>query len=57
MKTTFCRLEPKITCYKKCKRFSNDTFREFLLEVFSQVRISKNDVGPNNIFKIFYEIL
>ena len=36
IKTTFCKLKPKIICYRKYKHLPNDTFRETLLEL-SQV--------------------
>ena len=34
MKTTFCKLVPKIICYRKYQHFSNDTFRDTLLLFF-----------------------
>ena len=52
MKTTSRKLKPKIICYKKYKHFSNENFRDTLLEELSQVRISKNDDRFNNFLKI-----
>ena len=48
MKTTFRKLKPKIICCRTCKHFSNDTFKDTLLEELSQVRISNNDGGFYN---------
>ena len=48
VKTTFRKLKPKIICYRKYKHFSNNTFRETLLEELSQVWISNNDDEYNN---------
>ena len=53
MKTTFHELKPKTICYKKYKHFSNNTFRDALLEELSQVQISDNDDGFNNFLKIY----
>ena len=51
MKTIFRKLKPKITFYRKYKHFSNDTFRDIILEELSQVRIS-NYGGFNKFLKI-----
>ena len=45
MKTAFRKLKPKIINYRKYKNFSNDIFRDTLLEVLSQVRINNDDDG------------
>ena len=52
MKTTFCKLKPKIINYGKCKNFSNGIFRDTLLEERSQVRIDNDDDGFNNFLRI-----
>ena len=52
MKTTFRKLKPKIINYKKYKNFSNDIFRDTLLEEQSQGRINNDDDGFNNFLRI-----
>ena len=36
--TTFSKLKPNIICYRKYKHFSNNTFRDNLLEELSQAK-------------------
>ena len=52
MKTTFCKLKPKIINFRKYKNFSNDIFRETLWQELSQVRINNDDDGFNNFLRI-----
>ena len=52
MKTSFRKLKPKIINYRKYKHFSNDIFRDSLLEELSQVRINNDDDGFNNFLRI-----
>ena len=52
MKTSFRKLKPKIINYRKYKNFSNDIFRDNLLEELSQVRINNDDEGFNNFLRI-----
>ena len=52
MKTSFRKLKPKIINYRKYKNFSNDIFRDSLLEELSQVRINNDDDGFNNFLRI-----
>ena len=52
MKTTFRKLEPKDLNYRKYKNFSNNIFRDTLLEELSQVRINNDDGGFNNFLRI-----
>ena len=52
MKTTFRKFKPKIINYRKYKNFSNDIFRDSLLEELSQVRINNDDDGFNNFLRI-----
>ena len=52
MKTSFRKLKPKIINYRKYKNFSNDIFRDSLLEELSQVRINNDDEGFNNFLRI-----
>ena len=47
-----CKLKPKIINYRKYKNFSNDIFRDCLLEEISQVRINNDDDGFNNFLRI-----
>ena len=54
MKTSFRKLKPKIINYRKYKNFSNDIFRDSLLEELSQVRINNDNEGFNkNLLKPF----
>ena len=39
MKTTFCKLKPKILNHRKYEIFLNNIFRDTLLEELSKVRI------------------
>ena len=57
MKMTFRKLRQKIIFYQKHKHFSNDTFRDNLLEELSQVQISNNYNGFNNFLKNCQNIL
>ena len=57
MKMTFRKLRQKIILYQKHKHFSNDTFRDNLLEELSQVQISNNYNGFNNFLKNCQNIL
>ena len=57
MKTTFRKLKPKIINYKKYKNFSNDIFRDTLLEEQSQGRINNDDDGFNNFLRIYRNAL
>ena len=53
MKTSFHKLNPKIMDYTKYKIFSNDIFRDSLLEELSRVGIINNDDdGFNNFLRI-----
>ena len=52
MKTTSRKLKSKIRNYRKYKNFSNDIFRDTLLEELSQVRINNDDDGINNFLRI-----
>ena len=52
MKTSFRKLKQKIINYRKYKNFSNDIFRDSLLEALSQVRINNDDDGFNNFLRI-----
>ena len=52
MKTSFRKLKPKIINYRKYKHFSEDIFRDSLLEELSQVRINNDDEGFNNFLRI-----
>ena len=47
MKTTFNKLKPRITNYRKYKNFSNDIFRDTFLEELSQVQINNDDEFNN----------
>ena len=51
MKMTVRKLRQKIIFYQKHKHFSNDTFRDNLLEELPQVQISNNYNGFNNFLK------
>ena len=57
MKTTVRKLKPKIMNYRKYKNFSNDIFRDTLLEELSQVRINRDDDGFNKLLRICQNIL
>ena len=50
METNFRKLKPKIINYRKYKNFSNDIFRDSLLEELSQV--NNEDDGFNNFLRI-----
>ena len=52
IKTSFRKLKPKIINHRKYKNFSNDIFRDSLLEELSQVRINNDDEGFNNFLRI-----
>ena len=52
MKTTFRKLKPKIINDRKYINFSNDIFRNTLLEELSQVRINDDDDGFNNFLRV-----
>ena len=53
MKTSFHKLNPKVMDYTKYNFFSNDIFRDSLLEELSQVGIINNDDdGFNNFLRI-----
>ena len=53
MKTSFDKLNPKVMDYTKYNFFSNDIFRDSLLEELSQVGIINNDDdGFNNFLRI-----
>ena len=51
MKTSFCKLKPKTTNYRKYKYFSSYIFRDSVLEELSQVRINNDDEGFNNFLR------
>ena len=51
-RSTFRKLKPKIINYRKYKNFSNDIFRDTLLEELSQVRINNDDDGFDNFIRI-----
>ena len=51
MKTSFCKLKPKTTNYRKYKNFSSYIFRDSVLEELSQVRINNDDEGFNNFLR------
>ena len=52
MKTTFRKLEPTVINYRKYKNFSNDIFRDTLIEEISRVRINNNDNRFNKFLRI-----
>ena len=52
MKTTFRKLKSKIINFRRYKNFSNDIFRDTLLEELLQVRINNDDDGFNNFLRI-----
>ena len=52
MKTTFRKLKLKIINFRRYKNFSNDIFRDTLLEELLQVRINNDDDGFNNFLRI-----
>ena len=56
-KTTFRKLKPKIINYRKYKNFSNDIFRDTLLEELSQIPINRDDDGFNKLLRICQNIL
>ena len=52
MKTTFLKLKPKIINYRKYEHFSNDTFKDTLLEGLSQVQNINNDNVLNDFLRV-----
>ena len=57
MKTTCCKLKPKIISSRKCKFFLNDIFRDTLLDELSQVQINNYDDAFNNFLKFCRNLL
>ena len=51
MKIRYRKLKPKIINYRKYKTFSNDIFRDSLLEQLSEVRINNDDDGFNKFLR------
>ena len=51
MKIRYRNLKPKIINYRKYKTFSNDIFRDSLLEQLSEVRINNDDDGFNKFLR------
>ena len=45
MKTSFRKLKPKLQIIKSIKIFSNDIFRDSIIEKILQVRINNDDDG------------
>ena len=52
MKTSFCKLKPKIINFTKYKKFSNVIFRDCLLEELLHVQINNDYDGFNNFLRI-----
>ena len=52
MNTSFRKLKQKIINYRRYKNFSNDIFRDSLLEELLKVRINNDDDGFNNFLMI-----
>ena len=55
--TTFRKLKPKIINYRKYKFFSNDIFRDTLLEELSQIRINNDDDKICKTKKLYVSLL
>ena len=57
MKTNFYKLEPKVAQYRNYKNFTNELFRENLVNQLSNTEIKANDRGFDKFFKICGEVL
>ena len=57
MRKSFEKLKPRVTNYRSYKHFSNDVFRESLLEKLSKRTFFNNDYGCVNFCKITLKTL
>ena len=57
MKTTFRKMEPKVINYRDYNFFCNDTFKEYLQNIFSQNLTSNCDDHYNNLAISFKNVL